>query len=381
MLNSARKLIGEAAHTLDLTDELIRKGHDVKLVLRDNCMLLDHALERDFPVALTLKNARGFHPVKSLVDFWELRRLIMEFRPDVVHCHRGLEHGLAAAVLRTIPRRQRPAILRTRHRVVPVKNTRSNRWLYGKNADAIIAVSTRAGESFGLMLPLLQDRMHVILSSVDTRRFSPKQRSAAWRETHGVKEGEALIGLIARLQRVKGQRPFLQAAARVAEKFPHAKFLVAGPGPDAARDKLRAFISELGLDDKVIFLSWVDDIHAATASLDVGVLASLGSEASSRIVYEYMASGVPVVATSVGCIPEVVGQPDVGFVVPPGDPDAMAEAICRLLSSEELREDYRRRGRARVEQRHTRERWIQDMINAYESAIQRKTGPPRRTVA
>src|SRR5690606_34044640 len=113
-------------------------------------------------------------------------------------------------------------VVRTRHRAVPVNNTISNRWLYLKNTDAVIAVSAKAAESYGPMKPLIQDRMTTILSSVDLSRFRPEQRSNEWRRAHGIDDDHLLVGLIARIQRVKGQRPFLEAAARVAKDFPNA---------------------------------------------------------------------------------------------------------------------------------------------------------------
>lgn len=378
MLNRARKLIGEAAHTFDLTEELTRAGHSVKLVLRADTDLLQRAYERELPVALTFRNGGGFHPVNSIKEFRSLRRLIVDFKPDVIHCHRGNDHGLAAAVLRSFPASRRPAVVRTRHRAVPVKNTISNRWLYLKNTDAVIAVSAKAAESYGPMKPLIQDRMTTILSSVDLSRFRPEQRSIEWRRAHGIDDNHLLVGLIARIQRVKGQRPFLEAAARVAQDFPNARFLMAGAGPDGARQKLNDYIVELGLAEKIVFLAWVDNIATVTASLDVGVLASLGSEASSRIVYEYMASRVPVVATSVGCIPQIVGEPEVGLVVPPGDVAAMTDAISRMLSSEAIRADFARKGRERVESHHTRERWLNDILEVYNFAIKTRTSQNSR---
>jgi glycosyltransferase involved in cell wall biosynthesis len=374
MLNCARKLIGEAAHALDLTEELTALGHDVQLVLRDNCDLLTKARARELPIALTLQNAGGFHPIHSVRELWSLRRLVLDYRPDVMHCHRGKDHGLAAAVIKTIPRRLRPCIVRTRHRVVPVHNTVANRWLYVRNTHGVISVSARAAQSFGTMIPMLKDKMSIVYSAVDSTKFNPLKRSALWRENRGVLTDEPLIGLIARLQRVKGQRPFMQAAAKVLEKYPHAKFLVAGPGPDGLRAKLKAYGEELGIAHRLIMESWLDDIHAATASLDIGVLASLGSEASSRIVYEYMSSGVPVVATSVGCIPELLATGEVGLMVPPGDPDAMADAILKALDSQELRTEMSQRAREYIELRHSRKRWVSEIVDAYEMAIKRRFG-------
>lgn len=375
MLNGARRLIGEAAHTFDLTEELNKRGHDVRLVLRANSNLLERAQKRELPVALTMRHASGFHPLHSVGEFRALRRYILDFQPDIIHCHRGNDHGLAVAVVKTFPRSQMPTIIRTRHRVVPVKNTIANRWMFTRNTHGIISVSQGAARSFGAMQPMLSDKMSVVYSSVDTVNFTPGRRSDSWRESQGVAADAPLIGLIARLQRVKGQKPFLLAARQVLKEFPNAKFLMAGPGPDSLRQKLTRYMNDLGIADSVIFDDWLDDIATATASLDVGVLASLGSEASSRIVYEYMASGAAVVATSVGCIPELLtDENQVGIMIPPGDPPAMAEAICQALRTPAMRDDMRKRAREYIEKNHNRELWVTSMLDAYQQAIARRKG-------
>jgi glycosyltransferase involved in cell wall biosynthesis len=255
---------------------------------------------------------------------------------------------------------------------MPVRNTISNRWLFISATQGVIAVSKKAADSFGPMGSLIREKLSIIYSSVDTKGFNPLRRCVNWRKQHGVGEDEPLIGLIARLQRVKGQQQFLQAAAIILKEFPRARFLVAGIGQPHKRARLEQYADQLGIREHIIFQDWLPDVHTVTASLDVGVLASLGSEGSSRVTYEYMASGVAVVATSVGCIPEVIEHGHTGLVVPPGNPEAMAEAIIETLRSPEARKEMQIRALARIELNHNRAKWVNATVDCYTRAVNLK---------
>lgn len=367
-INSARKFTGEAAHSLDLTDQLLMQGHEVLLVARKGSNLLGRASERNIAVSAELDFEGGLK--YTLGDLRTLRKLIKAESPDIVHCHRGNDHGLAVAAAAGL--RHRPAIIRTRHRVMAVDNDVANRWLFMRGTDMTIAVSEKAAASFGKMRDLLGEKIRVVYSSVDTEKFGPARRSTEWRTKNGVAEDEPLIGLIARLQRVKGQEQFLRAAAKVLKEFPNARFLMAGVGQVHKRPKLEQMAKQLGVFDRLVFLNWLDDVPTAVASLDVGVLASLGSEGSSRVTYEYMASGTSVVATSVGCIPEIISDGETGYIVPPRDVDALAAAIVRQLRDPEARDKMTKRALERIHTHHTRSRWVREILEVYEEALRRR---------
>ncbi len=370
IINSGRKFTGEAAHSLDLAEQLVRHGHEVRLVLRGDGKVIERARERGIAVAASLDFAKGITPRSTANDLLAFRRLILAERPDVIHCHRGNDHGLAVAAVTGC--RCAPTIVRTRHRGLPVKNSISNRWLFVRATAGVLAVSENAAASFGAMRPLIADKLSVVLSSVDTENFHQGRRSEQWRAAHGVAVDEPLIGLVARLQRVKGQDPFLRAAALVHKEFLKARFLVAGAGSDQKMSQMKKLIKELGIEDRVFFEAWLPDVHTVVASLDVGVLASLGSEASSRVTYEYMASGVPVVATSVGCIPEIVKHGETGYVVPPANPAAIADAVKNLLRNPDMAREMQQKANIRIHEFHNRGRWVADILAAYEKAIAHK---------
>ncbi|MGI8908755.1 MAG: glycosyltransferase family 4 protein [Candidatus Sumerlaeaceae bacterium] len=360
--NSARKFIGEAAHCLDLAMELNARGHSALLVVRGGSELEERARAAGVTCE-SLVFSGSFNPITDYADMRKLQRIIRGHHAEIVHCHRGKDHWVAAfAVAATTPV---PRIVRTRHVITAMRNHAANRWLLRNRTDAVIAVSQIAADSFGSMLPLIQEKLRVVYSGVDTAAFTTDKRSEAWRASIGVEHGEKLIGLIARMQAIKGQEVFLRAAAMVNAQASDTRFLIAGRSCGTKPEQYMTLARELGIADRVIIRDWLDDVQTAMASLDVGVLASRGSEGSSRVTYEYMASGLPIVATAVGCIPEVLRDGETGLVVPPDDPDAMAGAISRILDSTELGSTLSNSARDRALNFHNRERWLREITAVY----------------
>ena len=141
------------------------------------------------------------------------------------------------------------------------------------------------------------------------------------------------VGVVANLRPVKGIDIFIRAAALVVAEFPSVLFPIAGDGDPVPYRKLA---EECGVAEKVQFLGPVEDIPAFLAQLDVAVLPSR-AEGLSNALLEYMAAGLPVVATDVGGTRELLGGVGAGNIVPALAPDALAERICQLLADQALR--------------------------------------------
>ena len=367
LLNSARKFIGEAAHCLALARGFSARGHRVWLGVRRGYELEQHARDEGQCTVVPFTFSGSFSPTSDARDTATLRRLIRSEAIDVVHCHRGKDHWVAAIAMLFLP--HAPPLVRTRHVVVPMATHWFNRWLLIRQTRRVIAVSNQAAAGLGPMCDSLGHRLRVIYSATDTEKFHPDRRSAPWRAGMGVAENELLVGLVARLQNIKGQRQFLEAAALLASRFPAAKFLIAGRGSAERLARLREMAATAGMGERFIFCGWLDDIAAAIASLDVSVVASLGSEGSSRITYESMASGTALVATTVGCIPEIAAHGETALLVPPADSAALAQAIGRLLEDALLRSGLVARALDYVRSHHNTDRWLNDTMAIYEEAL------------
>jgi glycosyltransferase involved in cell wall biosynthesis len=166
------------------------------------------------------------------------------------------------------------------------------------------------------------------------------------------------VGLVGRISPWKGQDIFIKAAALVNRRFPQARFLVIGAalfGEDQYDQEVRQLPGQLGIQDKVEFTGFQNDIKHAIADLDLLVHASTKGEPFGQVIIEGMAAGKPVVATNGGGVPEIVEDGATGILVPMGDVEAMAEAICQILSDPARAKEMGARSRQRVADHFTLE--------------------------
>jgi L-malate glycosyltransferase len=180
--------------------------------------------------------------------------------------------------------------------------------------------------------------------------------------------------VLSRLDRVKGIEYFLEAAAMVARRVPEARFLVVGDATKQVdgdyRKELERRADRLGVGARIRFTGLRSDVPDILAEVAVSVLPSL-SEGLSNVLLESMAAGVPVVATTVGGNPEAVEDGVTGLLVPPRDPGALAQAICRFLDSPELASRFGQAGRERVLDRFSLERMVQETESLYLDLLSR----------
>ncbi len=230
--------------------------------------------------------------------------------------------------------------------------------------DAYIAVSEAIGRAL-VSSGVVPARVHVVHNGVDAERILAAAREP---QPAALPAGDGpLVGCVARLERVKGVADFVDAAEHVAREIPSARFVVAGSGGEAASLAARQAPS---LVDRLEFLGHVDPVEPLVAMLDVLVLPS-HSEALGLVLLEAGALGVPVVATAVGGIPEVVEDGVSGILVPPASPSELADAVMRLLREPAIARAMGEAGRARVEREFTLERTIAGHLAVYEGLLGR----------
>lgn len=210
-------------------------------------------------------------------------------------------------------------------------------------ADAAIANAER-GRELAVARGFPAARIAVVPNGIDGDRFRPDaalRRSvrAGW----SIPEGVTLIGVVARLDPMKGHRVFLAAAQRMLARRPDLRFVAVGGGSE--REALVAETASLGLDGHVQFYSERPDIEAVMNALDLFVLPSVFGEGSSNALAEAAATGLRCVATDVGASRQILGEE--GGIVPPGDSQALADACLAALDRADGPEDRARR-RARV---------------------------------
>ena len=214
---------------------------------------------------------------------------------------------------------------------------------------------------------LSAERIRVVWNGIDPARFSDgaSSRAVEWRERFAASSVPVIL-TVARLYRQKGLEYFVQSAARIHEVVPQARFWIAGDG--MLRGELAALIQRLGLLDTVTLLGGQDDIAGIMAASDVFVLPSL-SESLGNVLLEAMALGKPVIATSVGGIPELVRDHETGWLVPPRQPAALAEAVLQVLRDPDGAARIATRGRDFVASRFAASHIASRMAEVYREVV------------
>ena len=156
----------------------------------------------------------------------------------------------------------------------------------------------------------------------------------------------------------------IAAAPKILERYPDLEFQIVGDGP--CREHLVAQATAAGLHSQVRFMGHRDDVPAVLSDSDVFVLPS-ESEASPNVILEAMAASLPVVAANVGGIPELVADTVTGYLVPPGDSDALAAALLNLLDDPQRAAAFGKAGRACIEQRYSFDRMVTQFETLYQS--------------
>jgi glycosyltransferase involved in cell wall biosynthesis len=190
-------------------------------------------------------------------------------------------------------------------------------------------------------------RVDVLYNGVDMTRYAPGSGDPSVPAALGIPDDAPVVGIVANLRPVKDHDLFLRAAQLVAEVVPRAAFLLAGSGP--LREQLGRQAEELGIADRVFFTNGGGDISDHLARMSVGCLSSK-SEGFSNAVLEYMAAGLPVVATDAGGNAEAVEHGTNGFIITERNADAFARPIIELLQDDAKRAEM---GRASLERCRT----------------------------
>ncbi len=356
------------------TVELERAGHDVTLVCkrRSEARVIRRARESGVNRIETLTLTSGVGP---LADGLDVRRLV-SWLPEaqILHVHRGKEHWLAAIANRASSLR-RP-LVRTRHIVQPVRPHALNRWLYGHATDRIVTVTEAIRRQLVAGGLATEDRVVTMAGGVDVDRFRPDARpvrDSGIRAVLGVPPDVPIIGLVSGFRVMKGQRTAVEAAARLAAEGRRFHLLLIGEGPFAAR--VRAQVEAARLRDRISILGFVDDLPATMAALDIALYSALESDGMSRVLFEYLASGVPVVASRVGVVPEILEDGRTALLVPAGEPGPLGEAVARLLDDPARRREIGAAGAALVHARYSGARLAERLTAMYRS-VAGPSSPP-----
>ena len=344
---------GAERHLLDLCKGLDRQKFRPEIIYfhRDE-QILPEFRKANIPCSI--------FPVKggelTLMEMWRLSRTIKKIAPDIVHVHlfHASRFGAMAAYLAGVKR-----IVRTKHNVSEPgirlgKKDRIWRALHKIILTRTVAVSRAIAAE--IRTP------YVIYNGIDTDYFDPKavepNGRLAWVRSFEVK-GRPIIGIAARLTRQKGHRFLLRAFAELLLRHPEAQMLIAGDGEE--REALENLAAELDISGNVCFLGSINNVREFLSILDVFAHPSI-FEGLGIAVIEAMSMELPIVATKVDGLVELISDGIEGVLVEPGDPTALARTMNRILEDHELRQTMGRNARRRAVNQFS----LKTMIDKYE---------------
>ena len=181
-----------------------------------------------------------------------------------------------------------------------------------------------------------------------------------------------VIGHVGHFADHKGHRYLVEAVPAILRRFPDIKVVLVGEGE--LRSEVEAQVNRLGIVKSVIFTGFRTDISSILASFDLFVLPS-HLEGLCTSVMDAMAVGLPVVATRTGGVPEVVEDGETGLLVPPRDPDALADGVLRMLNDPGLRYRMGQAGRRRVLDHFSADAMVEGTENIYYEILKKKGAP------
>lgn len=364
----------------------------VRLVTRLNiggpahhCLVLTKGLADEFPTVLAagrpaegegelsdpsvplrrLPLVRPVHPPTDLRALAATRALLREVRPAILHTHMA-KAGTVGRVA-AVSLRDRPATIHTFHghvldgyfRQATQRTFHQAERLLARVTDVLIAVSPQVRDDLlelGIGSP---QRWRVVPLGLELGPFAAIDGpTGRLRRRLGLVPDVPLVGALGRLVAIKDLGTLVRAVALL----PGVHLALIGQGPDRA--ELERLVASLGLTGRVHLPGWAEDVPAWVADLDVVALSSR-NEGTPVALIEALAAGRPVVATAVGGVPFVVRDGVDGWLVPPGDPAALAEVLEACLADPAEAARRAATGRAEVLERFPAERLVADMRTLY----------------
>ena len=363
-ISSAQAFGGGERYLADLANTLASRGHDVFAVVRPDSPLIAElkGLPAQNLIQLPLRNALDAKSAGRLATFVGRQKI------QLIHAHMGRDYPLAAYAGRRNPDAQ---LVVTRHVLFPLN--RLHRFTLARVAR-VVAVSEAVGRQFCMQKIVPRERVTVVHNGIDIDRFNRAMQEFDRDEfcrRWDVPEKSTLVGSVGTLNPLKGHEDFLEAAARVADIFPAAYFIVAGVDVTAGqtnRANLERLVRRLQLESRVRFIGKMDDVAPLFCALDIFVSAS-HSESFGLAIAEAMTTGTPVVATETEGAKEIIRDGETGLLVRVRDVAALAAGIRSLLNDEETRQRIGQNAREEVRLRFSLDRMVDATEQIYQESL------------
>ncbi len=356
IINSSKAYGGLENQTLHLARALLARGHGIVLGCAAGSPVYENALRSGVPV-----EDIAFRNSGDLIAACRMRAAVRRRNPEVVAATMGKEYWPVALTAKLAGRK----VVFIRHMADPLK--KSTRQLVRMAVDNVVAVSGFVRDGL-LETGLPAGRISVVHNGIEPGRFAPQPgvRDAVRSDFH-FSDGDLVIGAAGALNAGKGLFVLLEAASRLQREHPQLKIKLLMAGEGEGRGALERKAGALGVD--AVFSGRRLDMERIYHAMDIFVFPSICRETFGMVVIEAMAAGLPVIASSVGGVPEIVENGENGILVPPGDPDSLARAIGLVAEEAGLAQRLAANGKKSVETRFS----AQAMAASFESVLKKIT--------
>ncbi|MFH1245579.1 MAG: glycosyltransferase family 4 protein [Candidatus Omnitrophota bacterium] len=344
LLTTHVNLGGIGMYVFSLAKGLVQRGHEVCVVSSGGNMLPLFDANKIKHLTMDIRTKSEVSP-KVFSAYRKVLQIAQAEKAEIIHAHTRVTQVLAHLVSR---RMQVPYVTTCHGFFRP----RFFRRIFPCWGERCIAISEAVGEHLANDFKVDRKKFVIVHNGVEIEKFDPckftAQDKTAFKKNYHLEITAPLIGTVARLSSVKGQRYLISAMERIHKENPAVQLLLVGDGPE--KNKLTQMVEDLGLEKNIFFVPATLDTSMPLSLMDVFVFPSL-LEGLGLAIIEAQAMGVPVVATDVGGIYTLVKDGVNGFLVPPKDSKALAQAILKLLKDKELAGTFSQRAREQAKQR------------------------------
>lgn len=351
---------GQEIRILLEAQELRKRGYDIVLACQKNSGLSQNARASGLPVEHI--KMRSYFDIFAIM---KLRGLIRRHNFQIVNTHSSRDSWVAsfASKLAGVP-----ALIRTRHLSVPIATHLFN--IVYHLPDVIITTCESTRQDMIERNRIDENSIVSIPTGVILDRFDPNYRAPRLKEQLGIAEDAPVISKVAVLRSWKRHDVFLRAAQKVLAVKPQARFLIVGEGPQ--RKNLERMIRQMGLEEAVIMTGYRTDIPEILSITDVSCLVSDSAEGVPQAVTQSLAMGKPTVGTNVGGIPELIVDGVTGYLIPPADPNILAEKILALLNDPAKAAAMGKAGRSLIKERFSCKIMLKRLEALYQKVLNEK---------
>jgi|LSQX01.3.fsa_nt_gb glycosyltransferase involved in cell wall biosynthesis len=351
---------GAGKWILNLLEYINKKEFDISVAIPRGS-LLKKELEKQGALIIEIPGKGDSTFEASAVRY--LYKYFKENKIDIVHSHASMSARIAGklAGVKSIVYTRHCMESKTEGRIGKLANKTINMHLSNK----VVAVSKSVKENL-ILSGVPEHRIELIYNGVKPLNLNSEEKNQLVKANMGIEENEVVVGIVARLEEIKGHKYFIKAAHKVLKENPSVKFIIVGSG--SLEDDLKKLTSELGINNKVIFTGHLEDTTDIVNIMDINVLSSL-SEALSLSLIEAMSLGKPCITTKTGGNPEVITGGLSGMLVSVKDEEALANSMLNLINNKDLREVMGKKGKEVMLDKFTVKGMTKKIENLYRNLI------------